>query len=238
MSQSLTSVIIDDEVMAADNLALTIERFCPELEVLGKAHNIQDGFQLIKKTNPRIVFLDISLTSDETGFDLLELFPTRDFYVVFVTAYAKYSLKAIKNKAFDYLLKPINYKELVETVNEIKLRENTDNTSLQSENNVIPIPTIDGTHLIKHSDILYCKADGSYTEFVLEDTKKLILSKPMKYAEELINSDNFMRVHRSYLINIDKINKLYFQDGGYVQINSEEIPVSKSHMKLLKDMLL
>ena len=238
MKNALTSIIIDDEHIATQNLALALSNFCPEIKNIGIAHSLLDGVQLIKKEQPKVVFLDISLTSDETGFDLLELFPNRDFFVIFVTAHAEFGLQAIKHKAFDYILKPINYRELISVVQDIKLTIEKQNMKEREFQKVIPIPSLDGTHLIKPSEILYCEADGSYTQFRLENNKTLVLSKSIKHAEEVLDDKRFLRVHRSFIININKVNKLHFQGGGYVEIDSKDIPISKNQAETLRKLFL
>lgn len=235
MMKSITSVIIDDEIIAADNLELTLQKYCPEVINLGKAHTLLAGLDLIKKVSPQLVFLDISLSSDESGFDLLDLLPSHTFKTIFVTAYPDFSLKAIKQRAFDYLLKPIDYKELIKSIHEL-VRIQFQNYCHLNKSDLIPIPSSDGTHLIKPDDILYCKADGSYTYFHLANSKTFILSKSIKYAEDLLPSNCFIRIHRSYIVQISKVSKLHLQDGGYLEINNQVLPISKSYLKKVTEL--
>lgn len=235
MDLTQTAVIIDDEIHAANNLELILNKYCPQVSVLGKAHTLSDGIQLILKSDPQIVFLDISLSADETGFDLLDVLPAKNFQVVFVTAHDNFGMDAIKRHAFDYILKPINYRELVKCVQD--LAKITPKPSSPTPK-LIPIPSLDGTHLIHPSDILFCQADGSYTKFHLENNKSLILSKSIKHAEQLLISNEFLRIHRSYIINTTKVNKLHTHDGKYVEIQSHIIPISKSNLEKLSQIYL
>jgi two-component system LytT family response regulator len=227
--QSITTIIIDDETLAANNLKMILERYCPETSILGMAHSLSEGIRLIQNMHPQLVFLDISLASDETGFDLLDILPQRDFKVIFVTAHPDFTLKAIKHRAFDYILKPIDYRELVKCIQELV----TISQPLPTESSAVLLPSVDGTHLIQANDILYCKADGSYTQFYLENNRTLTLSRTLKQAEKLLNSPRFMRIHRSFIINTQKVSKFNLQNGGYVEIRKKMIAVSKTYSKQL-----
>lgn len=236
MYPQITSVIIDDEIFAAKNLELLLTNYCPEVLNLGIAHTLKEGVKLIKTEKPQIVFLDISLSSVETGFDLLDLFPQKEFHVVFVTAFSDFGIEAIKRKAFDYILKPLDFKEIIKTVDDIISLEKTINKPLNKQ--LIAIPALDGTHLVASDNILFCEADGSYTVFHLTDDKKITLSRSIKNAEGLLGSSSFSRVHRSYIINLNKVTKLHFNDGGYAEVNKKLIPVSKNYMEKLKSVYI
>lgn len=233
---TIKTIIIDDEEMAIKNLSLTINKYCPELSVIGEAQSLNEGIKLIKTKSPDLVFLDINLSSSESGFDLLELFPNRNFHVVFVTAYPQYGMQAIKQHAFDYILKPIDHTELVKTVNELIRIHYSAPLESTSTNNVIPIPTSDGTHILHPDEILFCKAEGSYTTFKLVNNRTILLSKSIKHAEQLLTDSRFKRVHRSYIINVEKVKKYHHQGGGLVEIEEDLIPISKTHVESFTDL--
>lgn len=233
----ITTVIIDDEIAAAENVNILLESYCPEITVLGMSHSISSGIKMVKKLSPNLVFLDISMPPEGTGFDFLEMFPNRDFHVVFVTAYEEYSLKAIKQHAFDYILKPIDYKELIKTVSHYNQMHGPKNGSSKPNQDYITLSTEEGTHVINPERILFCKASGSYTEFYLEDESTILISKPLKFAENLLTLTSFKRVHRSYLVNAKRITKFTKEDGGYICINDISIPVSKNYFENLLDVL-
>jgi two-component system LytT family response regulator len=228
--------IIDDEIASAENISILLESYCPEVEVLGMAHSISSGIKAIKQLQPNLVFLDISMPPEGTGFDLLEMFPNRNFHVIFVTAYEQYSLKAIKEHAFDYLLKPIDYKELVKTIDQF-IHVHYSNSQKPTDSHVITLATEEGIHVVNSSEILFCKASGSYTEFHLKDKATILISKPLKFAESILKTSNFKRIHRSYLININAISKFTKEDGGFVYINDISIPVSKNYFESIYDLL-
>lgn len=232
----IKAVIIDDEFAAAENISILLESYCSEVSVLGMAHSISDGIKAIKKLKPNLVFLDISMPPEGTGFDLLDLFPNRDFHVIFVTAHEQYSLKAIKERAFDYLLKPIDYKELIKTINQITEIHFTEKPKIETSQ-VITLATDEGIHVIHADEILYCKASGSYTEFHIKDKPTILISKPLKFAETLLQTSNFKRVHRSFLINTLAITKFTKEDGGFVYINETSIPVSRNYYENIYELI-
>jgi two-component system LytT family response regulator len=222
----LSAIIIDDKSNTTNHLQDTLSKYCPEILILGTAHSIQNGASLIKNNKPQLIFLDVLLSSTETGFDLLDLFPNRKFHVIFVTQHSQYGLQAIKYRAFDYILKPIDYKELIKSIHALK-QIHFKPVPISAKSDVIMIPSLDGTHIVQPSDILYCKADGSYSIFKLVNNQRLVLSRSLKHAEALLSDERFKRVHRSFIINTNKVSKFYIQDGGFVKILKDKIPISK-----------
>lgn len=228
---NIKAVIIDDEMAAIENLSLLLQQYCSGIEIIGTAMRIDTGIELISKCSPDLVFLDISMPPEGNTFDLLDLFPKRTFEVVFVTAYHDYTMPALKKHVFDYLLKPIDYRELVKTVEEFKERQyGKIETVNPPVSGIIALPTDQGTHLVKDSDILYCAASGSYTDFFLENSTHITISKSLKHVESLLKSERFQRVHRSYIVNISKISKILKSDGGWLKVNDAAIPLSKKYV--------
>lgn len=165
--KQINVVIIDDEIAAAENISILLSNYCPEINVLGMAHSISKGYQLIKSTQPDLVFLDISMPPEGTGFDLLDMFPNRLFHVIFVTAHEEYSLKAIKQRAFDYLLKPIDYKELIQTIEQFISAHTTSITNSHSiADQIITLPTEDGTHIIKQKRLCFVRLLVAIPSFI------------------------------------------------------------------------
>lgn len=234
MITNITSVIIDDEIAAAENINIILESYCPEVNVLGVANSISDGIKLVKSKNPDIVFLDISMPPEGTGFDFLAVFPNRNFHVIFVTAYDQYSLQAIKEHAFDYILKPIDFKEIIKTIDQYKQIVKAKYNSKKQE--TIALSTEEGTHIIQVSDILFCKASGSYTEYHIQHRNPILISKTLKNAESKLTDPRFIRVHRSYLINSNMVSKFTKEDGGTIFIQDNVIPVSKKYVNNLNDL--
>lgn len=232
-----TIVIIDDEFDARRILRKYIERYFPDFIILGEAQNVQEGVQLIRETNPKLVFLDIKM-GDGTGFDLLDKLEGNLPKVIFTTAFDEYALKAFRYHAMDYILKPIDPEILVDAVNQTLKKEevlNKDSLSLIFEhinesNKKIGIPTQEGFKFIPQEKIIYFEADSSYCFMYTSDSKQVIISKPLKYFEEKLQLDrNFIRPHKSYLVNLKFVEEYQKQEGGFLKLQSGKlIPISRN----------
>ena len=202
MSQKLRTIIIDDEPDAVDFITSIINEYCPGLEIKGKAHNVRDGVQKIKELKPDLIFLDVEMPNG-TGFDLLTHFPDKEFDVVFITAFNHYAIKAIKFSAVDYILKPINISEFIESVTKIIQKRNSnkilDNQNFEAllenirTNNPtrLVIPTSDGREYLNPNDIIRIEADRSYSWFHITERRKILVSKHLKEFQDLLSDRNF-----------------------------------------------
>jgi len=212
----IRAIVIDDEKPSREVLCNYLEEFCPEVDIVVTAGSVSSAYKAIRKYNPDLIFLDIEL-GDGKGFDLLKMFDRIDFRIIFVTAYSEYAVKAFRYSAVDYLLKPIKIDELREAVGKVQSR---DGNSLNSENisallkniNSTPvstptlvIPHLKGFEVLKISDIIMCRADGYCTNFHLTGNRKIISSKNLKQYEDLLPEHNFIRVHHSFLINLNHV---------------------------------
>ena len=231
----LKAIIVEDEAISRDIIRNYLGKYCPNVELLGEASNIEDGFKLIQKHDLDLVFLDVEMPFGN-AFDLLEKIDNKTFETVFVTAYDHYAIEALNNQATYYLLKPISIDELIKAVNlvaEIKEKENQLETAVltpktNSVSGKITIPQQDGFEVVDVNDILFCKADDNYTEIYFENTKKLV-SKTLKYFEDILKEHSFVRIHKSYLVNINTVVKYKKGKGGSVILtNGKEIMVSAS----------
>ena len=231
----MKAIIVEDEEVSRKILRNYIGKYCPNIELLGEANNITDGLRLIEENELDLVFLDVEMPFGN-GFDLLEKVADRTFETIFVTAYDHYAIEALNNHASYYLLKPISIDELIKAANvvvEIKERE----TELQNKvlspkegsiSGKITIPQQDGFEVLSVSDIVFCKADDNYTEIHLANSKKLV-SKTLKHFEDILTEYSFVRIHKSYLVNINAITKYKRGKGGSVLVsNGKEILVSAS----------
>jgi len=230
----ISTVVIDDEPKNIKIMKNLLEEFCPQVQLVGEANTASKGKELIQQKSPQLVFLDIEMPYGN-GFDLLnELMPI-DFELVFVTAFDKYMLQALKYSALDFLLKPVNIDELKKAVRnaEIRIFQNTINQQLsvlldnlkKQEPGLkkIAIPTPEGFDFIPISDILRCEAQGAYTEIHTIHPKKLLVSRPLKDYENLLPEDIFFRIHNSHLINLNYIKKYSRGRGGYVELEDGSI---------------
>jgi len=233
----LKTILVEDEEISRKILKNYIVKYCPNIQLLGEATNIEEGYKLILKHDLDLVFLDVEMPYGN-AFDLLEKVENKTFETIFVTAYDHYAIDALNHQATYYLLKPISIDELIKAVamvTDIKEKESQlENTVLTPELNSnaitgkITIPQQDGFEVIDVRDILFCKADDNYTEIYFENKKKLV-SKTLKHFQETLLQYTFARIHKSYLVNVNAIVKYKKGKGGSVILsNGKEIMVSSS----------
>lgn len=226
----ITSVIIDDEINNCQNLQSILDRYCPEVEVLGMAHSAADGLELINSTHPELVFLDIQMPGG-SGFDLLESIKKPNFDVIFVTAFNQYAIKAIRKSAIDYLLKPVNILDLKDAVSRAieKRKQNSkgneqvqnflESQHLKASQRKIALPTSERLLFVTVENIAHCQGENNYTNIFMTDGTSVLVSKTLKEYEELLSEDGFLRVHQSHLINTKHISSYEKRDGGYLKMS-------------------
>lgn len=231
---SLKAIIVEDEKHSRETLRNLLEEFCVDVKVIETAANVDEAVTKITALHPDVVFLDIELQTG-TGFDVLSQLRNINFEVIFTTAFEQYAIKAVKFSSLDYLLKPIDLEELQNSIEKAKKKKNQDVYKKQLETlmlnlkqqhpklNKICLSTADGFEFINTADILYCKAEGSYTAFILNNNSKLLVSKHLKEYESLLVEQQFMRVHNSYLINLNEVKKFVKSDGGYIIMNNNDL---------------
>jgi two-component system LytT family response regulator len=232
----LNSIIVEDEETSREILKNYLNKYCPNIKIIGEASNVEEALVLIRNNDLDLVFLDVEMPFGN-AFDLLDKVGDINFETVFVTAYNHYAIDALNAHASYYLMKPISIDELIKAVDyvtEIKLKEDAlqDQVLVPRTNNIhgkITIPQQDGFEVLETSDILYCKADDNYTEIFLNTNKKKLVSKTLKYFEDALSNSSFARVHKSYLVNVNEITKYVKGKGGSVVLsNGKEIMVSAS----------
>lgn len=232
----LKSIIVEDEETSRDILKNYLKKYCPNVDVLGEAANVDEALVLIRNNDLDLVFLDVEMPYGN-AFDLLDKVGDIDFETVFVTAYNHYAIEALNAHASYYLMKPISIDELIKAVDyvtEIKTKEDAlqDQVLVPKTNSVngkITIPQQDGFEVLNTADILYCKADDNYTEIYLNTDKKKLVSKTLKYFEDALSDSSFARVHKSYLVNVNEVIKYVKGKGGSVILsNGKQIMVSAS----------
>ena len=234
----MKAVIIDNEAGIIEGLSKMLQIYCPEVELVNTADSVESGMHLLMTTDPDLVFLDVEL-DDGTGLELLGKLPSRDFQVIFITAYNKYAVDAFKFSALDYLLKPIDPDDLIVSVQKAKehlekehlqirlsvLLENMEQLSQQVKK--IILKDAENVHLIPISDIIACEADGSYTRFFLQNQQEILVSKNLKEYEKLLKNYGFFRSHHSFLVNLNNVVRFDKTDGGVlVMKNDQRMPVS------------
>ncbi|TXD82267.1 response regulator transcription factor [Subsaximicrobium wynnwilliamsii] len=232
----LRAIIVEDEETSRDILKNYLGKYCPNVDILGEAANVKEALALIRNEALDLVFLDVEMPYGN-AFDLLDQVGDVDFETIFVTAYNQYAMEALNAHASYYLMKPISIDDLIKAVDyvtEIKAKEEAlqDTILVPKTNTVqgrITIPQQDGFEVIETAHILYCKADDNYTEIHLNNHKKKVVSKTLKYFEDILKESGFARVHKSYLVNVNEITKYVKGKGGSVILSSgQEILVSAS----------
>ena len=234
-------VLVDDEPNCLEVLRLEIARHCPELEVVASFEKPLEALEYLKQNPPDLLFLDVEMPR-MSGFQLIQqLGATKDFSVVFTTAYDDFALKAFRVGAIDYLQKPIDPDELKSAVARVESRIHPNMSRSQIQQLLdtvqqhdaegrkkIVLPTSAGGEFVRLTDILYCKSDSNYTHVILTNRKSLMVSRTLKDIEEMLPGNVFLRVHHSYTVNLDRIVRFVRQDGGYlVMENDDEVPVSR-----------
>ncbi len=240
MSTLIQAVIVDDEDNSLEALTILLQKYCPDVQVIGTAQTVADAVELIDNLKPELVFLDIALP-DGQGFEILEEVGFTAFEVVFTTAYDQYALKAFDFSALDYLLKPISAEKLqqaVERFEKIRKEENYGERvsvlkeSLNNRNERIILSSMDGFDVYKIADIVRCEANGSYTTFYIKSGHRVITSKTLNNFERLLADLSFVRVHSKHLINLDYVKKYISGRGGYIVFeDGSQVDVSERKKK-------
>jgi two-component system LytT family response regulator len=228
----LTAIIVDDELHGRENLKKIIENYCHEIEILGCADSVVSAKELVSIHNPDVVFLDISMPVLD-GFDFLEEYDDRNFMVVFVSAHEEFGINAVKASAADYLLKPVNIKELKQTVKKLLMMKNKKiKIETVYEADKLVLPASHGFDVLVFDDIIRLEAEGCYTKVVINGGKDKIVSRTLKEFEDTLPKEKFFRIHKSHLINLKYIkdysnisgNFVTMTDGSKVEISRRKAP--------------
>ncbi len=245
----MKAIVVDDEQSNIDNLIALLKKYCPRVNVLGAAIDILEAEQLINTHKPDILFLDIQM-GEKTGFDLLNLLSGKNFEVVFITAFDKYGIEAIKFAALDYLLKPVVIADLVLAVNkaEDKISAKEKNQQLQfllshiksgeQFPTKIALPQLHEIRYVPVNEIVRCEADNSYTFFYLSSGERILISRSIKEYNELLRPLGFIRAHQSHLVNKTYVKSWLKEDGGCLLLtNGDKIPVSRPNRNVVQQAL-
>jgi two-component system LytT family response regulator len=246
---NLRVLIVDDELQSRSLIKKLVSVHFPGFTTV-EAETVLSAIEKIRQFNPDLIFLDVQMRG-ETGFDLLDKIGTVNADIIFTTAHSEFALKAFRYSALDYLMKPIDTGEFRSAVDKALHRIRNKQSAVDQieflkgikSNHKAPdkltIPTAEGFLFVNINDILYCHAVGNYTEFRFADHKKIVSSYTLGYYGELLSDQNFFRVHRSYLVNLQHIKMYKRGDGGSIIMNDgEEIEVSRNNkeafLKLIK----
>lgn len=236
----IKAILVDDEPDGIRTLKKMLELHCPQVEVATACCDAVTAKQKIDELNPDVVFLDIQMPG-KSGLELLTELPLKNFEVVFVTAHNEYMLQALQYSAADYLLKPVDEDRLMEAVQRVEKRlqsgkkEERNKALLHNLGNAgnpaemrLCLPTLKGFIVLKLEDIIYCEAERSYTVFHLENNKTVLVSKPLFDYDNLLKDTSFLRIHKSFLINLLHVKEYQRGEGGLVIMSDNaEIEVSR-----------
>lgn len=245
----LKAIIVDDETDCCETISELLQTYCPEVEVTGIYPNGAVALPAILHRQPDLVFLDVEMPK-MNGFEMLEHLPQVNFDIIFTTSYDQYALKAIRFSAIDYLLKPIDRSELQKAVQKV-IQRSQRTISKQVEIlmqrihqptksiSKIALPTMEGLQMIPVDSIIRCESEGNYTNLMLKNKQKIIVSTILKDIEEMLEDYSFARVHRSYLVNLNEVEKYVKGEGGYlIMSDGSSVDVSRSRKEILLKKLL
>jgi two-component system LytT family response regulator len=223
----IRTVLVDDEIDSILVLTRLLESYCPQIKIVGKAEGVESALEVIRVTDPDLVFLDIEMIQGN-AFDLLNRLPSITFQVIFVTAFDNHAIRAFKYSAVDYLLKPVDIDDLRTAVNKVTERARDENVvgrmKLLLENmtrqNVpgqkMAIPTLDGLSFIPMFDIIWLESKGNYTHIHFSGGTAIVSTRTIKEYEDMLPESIFFRVHSSFIINLQRIQKYQKGRGGNV----------------------
>ncbi len=249
-TQKLNAIIVDDELMARENLRMLLEEFCEEINVIATSGNIIEAKEKILELEPDVVFLDIRMPSGAEGFDLLESIPNKKFQVVFVTAFKDYAIKALNANAIHYILKPIDIEDLKDAVKKLievnhafsdnsvnldiyldSIKRLSESIRLEEAPKKLTLYHSKGFKIVELSEILRLESDGNYTAFYFKDGSKYLDSKTLKVYEEILLQTSFLRIHKSHIINLNHLREYSSQDGNNAVLNDGSVvPIARGKL--------
>lgn len=241
----IKAILVDDEVYCLETLSMLLEDYCPQVTILDQCRSAKKALEAIEKNRPDILFLDIEMPI-MNGFEMLEQFSEIPFSIVFTTSYDQYAIKAFHFSALDYLLKPVDPKELIRAVQKIKEQKNLPSPEqfemlLKQVNHKgdgfqkIAVPTAEGFELIPADQVVRCEANGNYTNLFLKNNNKIIACRTLKEMEEQLQDFSFfIRVHHSWIANLNEVTKYIRGEGGYlVMSDGSTVNVSRNRKETL-----
>jgi two-component system LytT family response regulator len=238
----LRAVIIDDEQRGINSLKILLERFSDEIKIVAESTNAFTGIDLIENYAPDVVFLDINMPG-MNGFELLERLRWRNFQLIFITAHGEHALKALKSNALDYILKPMGAEDLRFAIDKVKSRIPLSGhsdiwkeyQSLFSKYSVsmpkkIAVNSKSGLEHIDLRDIVHLESKNNHTWINLTGPGVIVTSTTLRDFDRILCTagSNFMRVHHSYIINLDQVVRYIKQNENIIMTNDVEIPLAKS----------
>lgn len=240
MQQRIRSVIVEDELSARETLKSYIQKYCPQIEIVGEAVDCKDAIEVIHQLEPQLVFLDVEMPFGN-AFDVLEGCKDLYFETIFVTAFSEYSLKALNQSAAYYLLKPVSIEELILAVNKVQghiaNKELLDRNKIllnnikepQPEKQQVILPTLEGFEVVKMENIIRLQGNGNFTNIHCTNGEVKMICRFLKHFHEILPYP-FIRVHKSHIVNVNFIKGYHKSNGGYLVLQDDmEIDISQSY---------
>lgn len=237
----LRAILIDDEKGSLETLTFEIREYCPEVDVIGATQSPSEGLIMIQQLKPDLVFLDIEMPG-MNGFELLQRLGSTSFHVIFVTAYDQFAIRAFDFNVIDYVLKPVRKDKLISAVQKIiqhqqpalnkqTLEALVQNIRVQTHAGLesIALPTHEGFMMVHVNDVRYLQADSNYTWVHHSDNKRYLVTKTLRDMEEILHFPQYFRAHKSFLVNLNHVDKYIRGQGGYLVMKDHtQIPVSRT----------
>lgn len=223
----LKAVIIDDELLAIKSLTKIISKYAPTVSVIKSFDNVHEGLAYVNTHSLDVLFLDIDMPH-LNGIEFVDQLKNKKVSLIYTTAHSDYAINAIKKGAHDYLLKPIDGDELIQSIQRLNRKTST----------TVTFKCIDKIYTFKHDEIMYCKSDSNYTHLYLTSNEEILLSYTLKSVEEQLKELDFIRVHQSYLVNKEHIKDINRGSDYSLQLkNGVAIPVSVRKRKEIQTLL-
>lgn len=239
--KEIRTILIDDEPDSIGYMELLLSNHFPKIIIVGTFTSSTQALARMEKLQPHLVFLDIEMP-ELNGFELLKNIDEINLKVVFVTAYNQFALQAFKFNALDYLVKPVQLEELKEVIEKVDkfVPANSLQLSQAAENaktgiiTRIAVPAQNGVLFIDLAEIIFVEASNNYSFLYLADSRKIVISKTLKDVQDVLEASHFLRVHRQYIINLNKVKQFDRTDNIITMVNGAQIPISRNH----KDQLM
>lgn len=235
----IRAIIIDDEESGIDMLKIMASRHPAMIKIIASTVDPEEGIKCIENYKPDVVFLDISMPT-MNGFDVLSKFDVRDFKLVFTTAHKEYAIEAIKNKAYDYLLKPVSTEDFKKCIEALYHEKNSGvlPSSKTTPSAPVEIQVKDGIIYIRQKDIVRLEASRSYTEFYLDNGQKHVASRTLREFESWLDTGTFYRCHKSHIINLKKVQKFIHHQGLFALMSDGSMTeISKGNKEEFLELL-
>ncbi|MBP2833216.1 response regulator transcription factor [Aquimarina sp. U1-2] len=247
MKNQINCILLDDDPRCLQNLRILIESYCPQLHIVAETTDSDTFLAAVATYQPNLVFTDIEIGT-YTAFDILNELDSISFKLIFVSAYDGYALMGYEFDAIDYLLKPVAATQLKKVVAKIMAMDQMSADEIQHNYNTLQkrvfeapklsIADAKGIHMVKITDIIYCNGNGNYTTLILAGGNEIVASKNLKYFENKLESYNFLRLHKSYLIQLSHVDFVNKEQGGSVSMsNGSILPISRNYKKELLNRL-